>query len=103
MDTSLQRENMEKPKNSHHPLKLGFKAGVAIFAIAIIGVTLLQFFLQFTLASHAIGTSDFWIQGFIISCILGSMLGIPLAIVVGLFVSGIAWFINRNTKAERGE
>ncbi|MGZ9165102.1 MAG: hypothetical protein ACXW4U_07990, partial [Anaerolineales bacterium] len=93
---SIMEMNSQKTKKSNngpHPLWIGLGFGGATFVLAIIGVTLLQFFLQFTLAAGFRNTSEFWIQGIFISLIFGSVLGIPVAVVVGLVAAGAAWLI----------
>lgn len=81
----------EKNNNGPHPLWMGCGVSGAIFVVVMIGVTLLQFFLQFALASGTLDTSEFWIQGIWISFIWGSIIGIPLAVVGGLLAGGVAW------------
>ena len=94
----MNSQKTEKSRNRYHPLWIGLGFGGAIFIIVIIGVTLLQFFLQFTLAAGSQDTSEFWTQGIVISFIFGSVIGIPLAIVGGFLAGGVAWFIKIQQK-----
>jgi hypothetical protein len=93
--------NSQKTEKSHkkiHPFWIGLGFGGAVYVIVLAGVTLLQFFLQFTLAAGSQDTSEFWTQGILISFFLGSALGIPAAVLAGILAVCITLLIRWLTK-----
>ena len=99
METKSQKT--DGSNNRLHPFLIGLGCGGAVLVMVIIAVTLLQFFLQITLGGSAMNTPGFWSEGIIIAFIWGSLIGIPLAVVVGLLSCSISWFIKRQQKGNK--
>lgn len=78
---------MDENANPHRPLWRGFGYASAVLVLVMIGVTLLQFFLQFALAPEYSNTSEFWIDGILIGIRSGATIGILPAVAVGF----LAW------------
>jgi ABC-type Fe3+ transport system permease subunit len=76
------------------PFRIALKYAAIAFILPILGAGLLQFFLQFTLAGRW-NTPDFSLYGFGISCMTGSLIGAPLAVIVGLIVGIVTHLKNK--------
>ena len=73
------------------PFRIALRYAAIAFGLSVLSIGLLQFFLQFTLAGQS-NTPDFWLYGVGISCMIGSVIGAPLAVVVGS-IAGIVTFL----------
>jgi hypothetical protein len=84
----------ESLTGSPHPFRIALRYAVITFVLSVLSIAVLQFFLQFTLAGRS-NTSDFWLSGLGISCMIGSIIGAPLAVIVGSIAGIVTYLKNK--------
>jgi hypothetical protein len=82
-----------------HPFRIALRYAAIAFVLSVLSIAVLQFFLQFTLAGRS-NTQEFWLSGFGISCMIGSIIGAPLAVIVGSIAGIVTYLKNKYPEKE---